>query len=83
MWRKSTPKNGNASGAAKTQSVFNKELSSICVLLETHVEEAREWAGNIDLRAKNVRKACLSFPSKTAIGLDQHAFSDIAFGLFG
>ena len=43
-----------------------------------HVEEAPEWAGNLDLRAENVRKARLSFPSKTAIGLDQHAFTDIA-----
>ena len=26
----------------------------------------------------DIRKACLSFPSKTAIGLDQHAFTNIA-----
>ena len=30
------------------------------------------------MSAASVRKACLSFPSKTAIGLDQHAFKDIA-----
>ena len=57
---------------------FNTEISSIRALREKHVEEAREWADNPDLRADNVRKACLSFPSKTAIGLDQHAFTDIA-----
>ena len=57
---------------------FNKDKSSIRALREKHVEEAREWAGNLDLRAESVRKACLSFPSKTAIGLDQHAFKDIA-----
>ena len=57
---------------------FTKEISSIRALSVMHVEEAREWAGNLDLRAGNVRKACLSFPSKTAIGLDQHAFKDIA-----
>ena len=28
-----------------------------------HVAEAREWASNLDLRAENVRKACLSFSS--------------------
>ena len=32
---------------------------------EKHVAEAREWASNLDLRAENVREACLSFPSKT------------------
>ena len=31
---------------------------------------------NFDLRAENVRKACLSFPFITAIGLDQHALTD-------
>ena len=49
---------------------FNTETSSIRALREKH--------GNLDLRVENVRKACLSFPSKTAIGLDQHAFTDIA-----
>ena len=34
-----------------------------------HVEEAREWAGNVALRAEDVRKACLSFSYKTTIGL--------------
>ena len=57
---------------------FKKEISSIRAPREMHVEEAREWAGNLDLRAGNVRKACLSFPSKTAVDLDQHAFKDIA-----
>ena len=57
---------------------INKEICSVRAQCEMHVEEAREWAGNLDLRAGNVRKACLSFPSKTAVGLDQHAFKDIA-----
>ena len=57
---------------------FNEEISSIRALREKHVEEAREWASNLDLRAENVRKVRLSFPSKTAIGLDQHAFKDLA-----
>ena len=30
------------------------------------------------LLAVDIRRACLSFPSKTAIGFDQHAFKDIA-----
>ena len=30
------------------------------------------------MSATRIRKACLSFPSKTPIGLDQHAFRDIA-----
>ena len=57
---------------------FNEEISSIRALRDMHVGEAREWAGNFDLRAENGPKACLSFPSKTAIGVDQHAFKDIA-----
>ena len=57
---------------------FNKEISSTRALREKHVEEARERADNLDSGAENVRKACLSFPSKTAIGLDQHEFKDTA-----
>ena len=57
---------------------FDKETSSIRDLRVTHVAEAHEWARNLDLSATSIRKACLSFPSKTAIGLDQHAFKDIA-----
>ena len=41
----------------------------IRALREKHVAEA-----GVD----DIRKACLSFPSKTAIGLDQHVFTDIA-----
>ena len=55
---------------------FNKEMRSTRAPREVHVEEAREWAGNLDLRAENVRKACLYFPPKTATGLHQHAFKD-------
>ena len=57
---------------------FDKETSSIRDLRVKHVAEAHEWARNLDLSATSIRKACLSFPSKTAIGLDQHAFRDIA-----
>ena len=57
---------------------FDKETSSIRDLRVKHVAEAHEWARNLDLSAASVRKACLSFPSKTAIGLNQHAFKDIA-----
>ena len=53
---------------------FDKEISNFRVQREMHVEGAVEWAGDIDLRAENVRKA---FLSKTAISLDQHAFKDI------
>ena len=35
------------------------------------------WASSLGSRADDIRKPCLSFPSKTAIGLDQHAFTDI------
>ena len=57
---------------------FSKEKYSIRALREKHVVEARVWANSLGLRAVDIRKACLSFPSKTAIGLDQHAFTDIA-----
>ena len=57
---------------------FDKEISSIRDLRVKHVAEAHEWTRNLDLSAASVRKACLSFPSKTAIGLDQHAFKDMA-----
>ena len=57
---------------------FDKETSSIRDLRVKHVAEDHEWARNLDLSAASVRKACLSFPSKTAIGLDQHALKDIA-----
>ena len=60
------------------KSGFDKETSSIRDLRVKHVAEAHEWASNLDLSAASIRKACLSFPSKTAIGLDQHAFKDIA-----
>ena len=56
---------------------FDKEINSIRDLRVTHVAEAHEWARNLDLSAASVRKAC-SFPSKTANGLDQHSFKDIA-----
>ena len=52
---------------------FDKETSSIRDLRFKHVSEAHEWAGNLDLSATSIRKACLSFPSKTAIGLDTHS----------
>ena len=57
---------------------FDTETSSIRDLRDKHVAEAHEWARNVDLSAASVRKACLSFLCKTAIGLDQHAFKDIA-----
>ena len=56
---------------------FNKEIS-IRDLRDKHVAEAHECTRNLDLSAANVRKACLAFPSKTAIGFDQHTFKDIA-----
>ena len=69
---------GGIAGGGEDATGFVKEINSMCALRETHVAEARVWASNLDLRAENVRKACLSFPSKTAVGLDQHAFTDIA-----
>ena len=57
---------------------FGKEIDSIRALREKHVSEAHAWASSFGLRAVDIRKACLSLPSKTAIGLDQHAFTDIA-----
>ena len=53
---------------------FVKEINSLRALREKHVAEARMWAGSLGLRADDIRKACLSFPSETAIGLDQHVF---------
>ena len=67
---------GNESGSDEDAIGFNKEIRSIRG--EKHVEDAREWASNLDVRAENVRKVCLSFPSKMAVVLDQHAFTDIA-----
>ena len=57
---------------------FVKDINSIRALREKHIAEARVWASSLGLRADDVRKACLSFPSTTAIGLDQHVFTDIA-----
>ena len=57
---------------------FSKEIDSFRALRGKHVAEARVWANSLGLRAVDIRKACLSFSSKTAIGLDQHAFSVIA-----
>ena len=50
---------------------FEQELRSNCALREAHVGDAGEWAYELDLSAENIRKACLSSPSKTSIGLDQ------------
>ena len=52
---------------------FHQELQSIRALRETHFEDAGEWANGLDLSAVNIRTVCLSFPSQTAIGLDQHS----------
>ena len=57
---------------------FNTEIVSVRAVREKHVAGARVWASSLGLRAVNIREACLSLPSKTAIGLDQHAFTDIA-----
>ena len=57
---------------------FVKEMNRFRALREKHVAEARVWASSFGLRAVDTRKTCLPFPSKTAIGLDQHAFRDIA-----
>ena len=66
---------------------FKQELRSPRALREAHVGESGEWANGLDLSAEKLRKAYLSFPSKTVIGLDQHSFQDIApgnaFGLAG
>ena len=56
VWRNCMPTSGNVSGAVEDAIGFVKEISS-CVDQPP------------DLRAENVRKACLSSPSKTAIGL--------------
>ena len=63
--------NGDAIG-------FSEEIDTERALREKHVAEARVWANSLRLRAVDIRKACLSVPSETAIGLDQHAFTDIA-----
>ena len=59
---------------------FQKKLDSIRAVREKHVADARVWASSLGLRVVDIRKACLSlsFQSITAIGLDQHAFIDIA-----
>ena len=74
--RNGTPTSGNVSGAAKTPS-FRKGNKQYTCSGGKHVAEAREWAGNLDLRAENVRKVSLS--RQNGYRLDQHAFTDIAF----
>ena len=51
---------------------FATELQSIRE--SRHVTDAGDW----DLRAEAIRKASVSFPSKTAIGLDQHSLKETA-----
>ena len=65
------------SGGTKTPSVSAKQWT-VYVHCVKNVAEASVWASSLGLRAVDIRKACLPFPSKTAIGLHQHAFTDIA-----
>ena len=63
---------------------FRQRINSIRAFAGKHVAEAREWASSLGLRAVDIRKACLSFPTETAIGLDQHAnLSDNALESLG
>ena len=68
VWRNCTPTSGNVSEAAKDAIGIVKENKQFSCSTGKHVAEAHECASKLDLRAGNVRKACLSFPSKKAIG---------------
>ena len=78
VWLSTMPRNGNVSGAMRTQSVLTKKLAVFAIFESNTSMRLMSGLRNLDLSAASVRKACLSFPSKTAIGLDQHAFKDIA-----
>ena len=63
VFRNCTLKNGNVSGRNEDAIGFSKEIDRRRSLREKHVAEARVWASSLGLRAVDIRKACLSFPS--------------------
>ncbi len=57
---------------------FLEETAAIKAIRNKHLEEAEDWAQTLDLSPSNIRRACKTFPSKTAVGCDNVFFSDIA-----
>ena len=61
------------------QEGFAKEIQAIKEARERHIDDAPEWASQVDLSPSNIRKASATFPGNTAIGVDNMFFRD--FGL--
>ena len=63
---------GNAGDA------FGLEMTEVLNIRQQYLGTAEEWAENIDLSSANIRQTARAFPKKTAIGLDNIFFTDIA-----
>ena len=57
---------------------FSEELRALVITRLAHLEDAGDFARSVDLSPKAIRRACRSFPARTAIGLDHLHFRDIA-----
>jgi len=57
---------------------FLEQIQAIKSLRDEHLGGASDWADTVDVHPRNIRRACRSFPSKTAVGLDNLFFTDIA-----
>ena len=71
--RSCTLTSGNVSGGSEDAIGFVKEINSIRALREKHVAEARA----VSVYELMIFASLVSFPSKTANGLDQHVFTDL------
>ena len=78
VWRSTTTKNGDANGTVKIPYTFDQDLRSIPELRKAHESESGEWANRLDPSGAKKRKACLASSAKTAIGLHELSFQDIA-----
>ena len=63
---------GNAGNA------FGLEMTEVVNIRQRYLGTAEEWAESIDLSSANIRQTARAFPKKTAIGLDNLFFTDIA-----
>lgn len=57
---------------------FGAEITAIKNIRDKHTDDAPDWAETIDMRPQIIRKCCKTFPGKTAIGMDNIFFNDIA-----
>ena len=58
---------------------FKAEVQAFKDLRHDYLDDAPTWAATVDLQPTAIRRACMTFPARTAIGLDNIFFSDIAF----